>query len=314
MPQALPVHILGGYLGAGKTTILNAILSADQGLRSGVLVNDFGAINIDAALIADRDAEVVALTNGCACCTIANDLGQALVKIQSPRLGVEQVIIEASGVADPWKLAEMAMTWPGFALGTISTVIDITDIQRLCRDRYVGRIVQRQLQVADFLLPAKLDLCEATSGHEVMHWLEDAYPRATLLRTGVKQDYARLLGEPPPTAGSHRRSRGPILDHSTLFHSNAFSDLQVVSPQSGFRLLGALAPEVVRAKGLIEVNDEESPWRELQLAGKRGTLQAARGATRRAISSGLVFCWVGNRDQGAPIKHLLEQFGFLSNH
>ena len=74
----IPVTILGGYLGAGKTTLINHVLSLADGIRVAVLVNDFGAVNIDASLIASRAEDTITLSNGCVCCTIQDDLGAAI--------------------------------------------------------------------------------------------------------------------------------------------------------------------------------------------------------------------------------------------
>ena len=74
----LPLTVIGGYLGAGKTTLLNRLLSEPHGQKIMVMVNDFGAINIDAALIERADGDTLSLTNGCVCCTMGNDLFMAL--------------------------------------------------------------------------------------------------------------------------------------------------------------------------------------------------------------------------------------------
>ncbi len=73
-PQPIPMTILTGFLGAGKTTLLNRILSGNHGLKVAVLVNDFGAINIDAELVVGIESNVISLANGCVCCTIRDDL------------------------------------------------------------------------------------------------------------------------------------------------------------------------------------------------------------------------------------------------
>jgi len=93
--------LLTGFLGAGKTTLLNRILNDQHGLRVGVLVNDFGAINIDAELVADVQENMISLTNGCVCCEIRDDLVNSLEELLTREEAIEYVILEASGVADP---------------------------------------------------------------------------------------------------------------------------------------------------------------------------------------------------------------------
>ncbi len=104
---AVPVVALTGFLGAGKTTLLNHVLSR-PGARVGVVVNDFGAVNVDAALISGQVDEPFSIAGGCLCCLLDDDrLDQALEKLTQPSLGLDAVIVEASGVAEPEVLAGM---------------------------------------------------------------------------------------------------------------------------------------------------------------------------------------------------------------
>ena len=82
--DAIPVTILTGFLGAGKTTLLNRILNGDHGLRVAVLVNDFGAINIDAELVVGVEDDMISLANGCVCCQIRDDLGRVRRELDQP--------------------------------------------------------------------------------------------------------------------------------------------------------------------------------------------------------------------------------------
>ena len=104
----LPMSVISGYLGAGKTTFINQLLAGDHGLSLMVLVNDFGAVNIDAALLASKDDDTIALTNGCVCCTMGSDLYLALGDALDRRPRPDHLIVEASGVADPARIANAA--------------------------------------------------------------------------------------------------------------------------------------------------------------------------------------------------------------
>ena len=74
----IPVTVIGGYLGSGKTTLINKVISEDHGLKLALLINDFGDVNIDASLIESQDGDVLSLSNGCVCCTLSDDFSQAM--------------------------------------------------------------------------------------------------------------------------------------------------------------------------------------------------------------------------------------------
>ena len=103
--KAIPVTILTGFLGAGKTTLLNRILNGDHGLRVAVMVNDFGAVNIDAELVVGVEDDMISLANGCVCCQIRDDLIESIEDLLKRPEPVEYILLEASGVADPGSIS-----------------------------------------------------------------------------------------------------------------------------------------------------------------------------------------------------------------
>lgn len=179
----LPVVLIAGYLGAGKTTLVNHLLRHAQGRRIAVLVNDFGSINIDAELVAanpdfDSSTGVLSLAGGCLCCSFGDDLVATLGTLAQRTPPPDVCLIELSGVALPASVVRTAKLSPvAEVVGTL-VVADAEHIQRQAADRYVGDTVRQQLQQADWLLLNKPDLVAADALRATAAWLRGMLPHA----------------------------------------------------------------------------------------------------------------------------------------
>lgn len=148
----IPAIVIGGYLGAGKTTLINRLLAGDHGQRVTVLVNDFGAVNIDAALIENRDGGTISLTNGCACCTIGDDLVASASDVAAQAPPPDMVLVEASGAAEPARMAVMLLGVGHLMPAQLLTIVDGGSVTVRMKDKFVGPLVQRQMSQAEAIL------------------------------------------------------------------------------------------------------------------------------------------------------------------
>lgn len=155
--KRIPVTIISGYLGAGKTTLINRLLSEDHGLRLTVLVNDFGRINIDESLLQDANAQTIALSNGCVCCTLGEDLTAALHRILAEENHPDHIVIEASGLSDPVAIANTVVNEAQLSYGGIITVTDGENLSDLLGDDLLRDQVSQQIRAADLVLISKCD-------------------------------------------------------------------------------------------------------------------------------------------------------------
>ena len=290
-----PLTVLGGYLGAGKTTIINGLLASlaqqNDNPRIAVLVNDFGAINIDAKLIRKHRGRTMEMASGCVCCNIQDDLGGALDILRGESF--EQVLIETSGVAYPAKVADYAVTWPGYRRGGTLVVVDALNIDRHKDDKFVGPLIKEQIAEADLLLVTKLDQLDCNQVQKL--W--DSLPKRAVR---VDHGYCNADILLASTSNSIDTSKGKTAnDHSDQFRTLAYQSDRVLDHCRLEVFLDELPEPVVRAKGWI--HDSEGRW-WLQSVGDRWTLELASAVP---AGTSLVFIALANTPSDRTIDATL---------
>ncbi|HWN35810.1 MAG TPA: GTP-binding protein [Pseudonocardia sp.] len=168
--------VLAGFLGSGKTTLLNHLLANSLDLRIGVIVNDFGSVGVDAMLVGGQADGVVSMGNGCLCCAVEEGgVGPMLDRLARRRAGVDVIVIEASGIAEPGVLVQLVLSCenPRITFGGLVEVVDAAEFERTRArhtelDRHVGLadlvVVNKADRVASAALERVQDLCRAVNG------------------------------------------------------------------------------------------------------------------------------------------------------
>ncbi|MCX7382871.1 MAG: GTP-binding protein [Alphaproteobacteria bacterium] len=268
--MTIPLTVIGGFLGAGKTTLLNHLL-AHATKRYGVLVNDFGAINIDAALIAAQDGASIALTNGCVCCSLGEDLGDGLATLARRDPPPEHVIVEASGVSDPWRIAQLALIETGFTLEPLIVMVDGVGFLDQLADRWVADTVARQLAFAELVVISKADLVGDLG--PVRREIARLRPEARVIDAiGGALDPAVLRFAPPRRGTVSRFAAEPVHDFPT-------ASWRPAGPLDRVRLravLEGLPKSVLRLKGFCQIG-AEGDWYLLQYAAERWAFTRVAG-------------------------------------
>ncbi len=289
--QPIPVAVLSGYLGAGKTTLINRLLATQTDRRLAVLVNDFGDINVDASLIRAHQGRTMSLTNGCICCSIAGDLTSALREVvaldrESPDAHIDRIIIEASGVADPAKIAMHAQGWPDLRLDGIVIVVDAEAIRKLALDRYVGTTVVRQVKAADVLVVSKADL---TDGHvvcETLTWLHQRAPNVPIVINDHRHSAPELLLEiPNRDHPAHILSNDDDDAASDHFATVTWQPAHGVDQSRFVQALEHMSHAVPRCKGWVRFANPPDGVCLVQAAGNRIEIQPANNRRIDAASA-----------------------------
>ncbi|MDY7012020.1 MAG: GTP-binding protein [Cyanobacteriota bacterium] len=181
--QGLPATIITGFLGSGKTTLLNHILSNQEGLKTAVLVNEFGEIGIDNELIVTADESMVELSNGCICCTINEDLVNAVYNVLERDDKVDYLIVETTGLADP---LPVALTFLGTELRDMTrldSIVTVVDSENYSLDLFNSEAAFSQIAYGDIILLNKVDLVDEGDVDSLEAKIRSIKSDARILRT-----------------------------------------------------------------------------------------------------------------------------------
>jgi len=292
------VVLLAGHLGAGKTTLVNHLLRHADERRIGVVVNDFGATPVDAVLVAGRADAVASLADGCLCCEVdAGGLVALLATLTAPRAGLDLVLVEASGLAEPRELVRMLLdaARDEAAHAVYGGLVVVVDAVEFPVSRRAHPELVEHVRLADLVVVTKIDRVADTSA--LVDELRALAPGAVVPVAHGALDPA-LLAEPAParpyaTQLSFDALLAPSGDHAhAAYESLEHTDDAPLDPARFVALLEAGLPGVFRLKGFARFVGDARAW-EVQAVGTalrmRPAPRAARvdGASLVLIGAGL---------------------------
>ncbi len=272
-----PVTLLTGFLGAGKTTLLNSILKGKSDRRFGILVNDFGSLNIDQMLIKNRDDDLITLEGGCVCCNLQNNLVNSLPKILSLR--PDQILIEASGIANPYTLLQ-TLKRPVLSriirLESIITLVDATYLPQICEPsgkiNYQDLLID-QISAADIVVLNKIDLIDEKAEINASQIIQKIAPWVRLLKGSYGDVSLDLLLGFRDSFPVHSVSSQLKSNHSDNFHTWSYESVRPFQLLTLGKILGKLPVTVWRAKGFLSTVEHPNRRVILQQVGPRITLE-----------------------------------------
>lgn len=311
LPQhPIPVTLLTGFLGAGKTTLVNKMLREAGGLRLAVLVNDFGAVNIDAELIEGAAEDVIALNNGCICCSLTGGLLAAVSSVLRRPEPSDAIVIEGSGVSEPFEIVR-ALSDPELRryapLDAVVTVVDAAGIADLDGDAL--QLALRQISAADLVLMNKIDLADQVTLQIAESRVAALAPGARIIRcVDADVPLAVLLGLDGSTAqagGSQARASSIPARADGAFETVTIERLQPISTRQLHNFLSSLPERVYRVKGFLYLTERADTRCILQATGKRAMITIGESWNGRQPRSRIVFIAAkGTLDRSLIESHL----------
>jgi G3E family GTPase len=292
----VPLVVVTGFLGSGKTTLVNRILArrAARGETSklGVIVNELGAVGIDGALLGGETARQVELPGGCVCCVLGDELDKTLVDLVEKNPNLSAIVLETTGVAEPLPIAWAVRRAPVEGLVRLAAVVTLVDATTFVASRAVSDAVDAQVAYADVLLVTKSEIATDHDTNAAIVAARELAPRAQL-RTGTTETHAAWLEDvladpslveltvshPPDRAGASGHVHDENCRHLEHPTAHGIDSVwirvgNVVDLEELADHLGDLPDNYVRIKGILRAVDEttgssEPRWYAIHRVGLR---------------------------------------------
>ena len=270
----LPIVTIGGHLGAGKTTLVNHLLTHASGRRIVVFVNDFGDINIDAELIDTVVEDRISLTNGCVCCSLSDDLVTGIAEFTRAPVPPDVIVIEMSGVADPRALDASLATLEAAGAARFDSRLYVVDCDCFSDLDFEDKeLVIDGAAASDIVLLNKCDLASPEQLRETTTQMAESCPLSTLVETQNCGLPVELLFVPGVERRiDDNRSRSPV-DHRRDYSTWSGSTDAPLLREAFDRFASILVERCIRAKGLVSFSDAPDALFAFHLVGRRATLE-----------------------------------------
>ena len=277
--KKIPILAVTGFLGSGKTTFVNHLLHEPHGLKIGVVVNDFGAINIDSELVAGKTDQKLELSNGCICCALETlDVQEAIAQFAYVGSDIDLIVIEASGLAEPRDLALNLRDMIGIGV-RLDAIVTLIDAEHVLENAKKHANAADQIEFTDFVIINKTDIVKPERIREIRQLVEMTNPRARIFEA-VKADVdIRLLSDPDRIWDDEPDKHHDHDDHNHTHLHDSFKHVSIevrepVHPMKFQEFVNSQIPKTVyRAKGFIDLGTKgHSRKYVFQLVGTRSEL------------------------------------------